>query len=237
MRQHHTKVHDEPLPNRSCSGCGTNFYDVKARRDYCDDCNPNAGEYNGNWKDATEQASCERCGETFEYYPSDKKGVYCPDCVSEADSFLGDHYAEVHEIERITRECDYCGSKMEVLASERKHGHGRFCSRHCLSEWMSENRRGENHHQWIEGDREYNGKWWRARRQTLERDDFQCQYCGTRAEQIGRNPDVHHIVPLRKFDTPQEAHRLDNLISLCRQCHRRAEAGNIELPAPDDGRS
>ena len=50
MRQHHTKAHGDPLPNRTCEGCDTEFYDPKTRRRYCDDCDPNAGEHNGNWK-------------------------------------------------------------------------------------------------------------------------------------------------------------------------------------------
>lgn len=207
MRQHHTKIHGDPLPNRTCSGCEFEFYDPKARREFCEECNPNAGEHNGNWRDAKERSECERCGDEFEYYPSGKNGVYCSDCVEESEEFLGDHYAEVHEIDRINRECDYCGVEMTVLASERDYGHGRFCSRDCLSNWMSENRRGKDHHQWIEGKRKYSGKWCKARRMALSRDDYRCQNCGKTAEQIGRNPDVHHIVSLREFDDPQEAHR------------------------------
>jgi hypothetical protein len=81
MRQHHTKVHGDPLPNRTCKGCDTEFYDQKARRHYCDDCNPNAGPNNGNWKGAKDISNCARCGATFEYYPSDKPGVYCSRCI------------------------------------------------------------------------------------------------------------------------------------------------------------
>lgn len=236
MRQHYTKIHGESLPNRTCSGCGTDFYDPKARREYCDDCDPNAGEHNGNWKGAKAETECKRCGTTFEYYPSNKEGVYCSDCVAEADEFLGEHYAEVHDIDRIERECDFCGSKITVLVSERKYGHGRFCSRSCQSEWMSENRRGEDHHQWLEGERKYTGKWWSVRREVLERDGFQCQSCGKTADQMGRNPDVHHIVPIREFEDPQEAHQLDNLIALCRPCHRNEEAGIIDVTGPDSDR-
>lgn len=229
MRQHHTKVHGDPLPNRTCKGCGVDFYDPKARQAYCGDCDPNAGTHNGNWKGAKAQTTCERCGDEFEYYPSDKKGVYCPKCVREADEFLGEHYAEVHDIERIERACDYCECEMVVLASERQYGAGRFCSRECLADWMSENRSGKDHHQWLEGSRSYTGKWWSVRREVLQRDDYRCQYCGKESDEIGRNPDVHHIVPLKTFDDPQDAHTLDNLISLCPTCHRNAEYGNIEI--------
>ncbi|WP_458188795.1 hypothetical protein [Haladaptatus sp. NG-WS-4] len=51
-------------------------------------------------------------------------------------------------------------------------------------------------------------------------------------EKLGRNPDVHHIVPVRWFiksddHTLTDAHFLDNVISLCSSCHRKAEYGTI----------
>jgi 5-methylcytosine-specific restriction endonuclease McrA len=35
---------------------------------------------------AKEESDCRECGSTFSYYPSDKKGIYCPECV---DSGVG----------------------------------------------------------------------------------------------------------------------------------------------------
>lgn len=88
MRQHHTKVHGEPLNNRQCKGCNTRFYDSNAQLKYCDDCDPNSGSHNGNYSGAKETATCQICGVMFEFYPSEKDGVYCPACVREADGLL-----------------------------------------------------------------------------------------------------------------------------------------------------
>jgi len=107
MQQHHTKVHGDPLPNRTCSGCETEFYDPKARREFCESCNPNAGEHNGSWKEKREETTCKRCDETFEFHPSDKKGVYCPRCVEASSEFLGEPYYEVHEIERTKKSVSF----------------------------------------------------------------------------------------------------------------------------------
>lgn len=112
MRQHHTKVHGEPLPNRTCTGCETEFYDPKARRTYCDGCNPNAGEHNGNWKGGKETAICQSCGEVFHYYSSDKKGMFCSARVARSDGFLGDPSWIVHEPERVQRTCEHRGREM-----------------------------------------------------------------------------------------------------------------------------
>ncbi len=236
MRQHHTKVHGDPLPNRTCEGCGTEFYDEKARLKYCDDCDPNAGEHNGNWKDAQETAECQRCGSEFEYYPSDKYGVYCPECVEAADDFLGTPYADTIEVETIERTCDHCGADMEVLASERQYGNGRFCCQECLWSWMSENRRGSDHPQWTGAASKYYGSWNSARKRTLERDDYECQNCGKGRAALGRNPDVHHIVPVREFDDPVNAHFIENLVSLCPQCHAKAENGDITVTEQSSGK-
>jgi len=67
------------------------------------------------------------------------------------------------------------------------------------------------------------------------RDGFRCQVCGT-LESDGRQHDVHHKIPFRQFvsragfgDPAREAaNRLDNLVTLCRSCHRGAEA-NVRM--------
>lgn len=224
MRQHHTKVHGDPLPNRTCKGCGTEFYDSKSRRVFCDDCNPNAGPNNGNWKDAKETASCDRCGGEFTYYPSNKDGVYCPECVESAEEFLGTPYADVVDAPVTTRVCEECDESFTLLVSSLKHQPGRFCSWECFREWMFD---GESR------DSVYTGKWWSAREAALERDGYQCRNCGATEDEIGREPDVHHLVPVREFEDPQDAHQVGNLISLCRSCHRKAEYGSIQVPSPD----
>jgi len=219
MRQHHTKVHGEPLPNRTCKGCETDFYDPKARRKYCDDCNPNAGEHNGNWKGGKETTTCKLCESSFEYYPSNKPGVYCPDCVDTAEEFLGTPYYEYHDIERVKRVCELCGRIMTVLKSRAERETVRFCSNNCLHLWLSD--------RWGKTENQYNGRWRSVRRAALERDDHTCQRCGITREEIGHEPDVHHIKPVREFADPQLAHTLDNVICLCRSCHRYAELESL----------
>ena len=220
MRQHHTKVHGEPLPNLTCKACGSEFYHPKADRSYCAGCNPNAGEHNPNWRDAREVTECKLCDTAFEYYPSNKDGVYCPACVEASDEFLGTPSYEMRDIERIRKKCGQCGEEMEVLQSTLDYGHGKFCSIECRDASFSDG--FENPH-----SEPYNGIWHRIRRRAYERDDHRCQVCGKTMAEIGREPDVHHITPIREYDDPDESHRLENVICLCRLCHRRAELGMI----------
>jgi len=85
---------------------------------------------------------------------------------------------------------------------------------------------GENNPRWNGGGENYYGpNWVSQRRNALERDDYRCQdpSCSmTNEEHIekhGQGLDVHHIIPFDTFDSPSEANKLENLVTLCRECH------------------
>jgi len=109
-----------------------------------------------------------------------------------------------------------------------------FCSPDCQAEWLSETFSGKDHPNWKDGTNPNYGRGWRrVRERALERDGYECVVCGTTKSELGRNPDVHHIVPVRAFvETPMttefDAHYLENVASLCPSCHRKAEFENIE---------
>jgi DEAD/DEAH box helicase domain-containing protein len=99
---------------------------------------------------------------------------------------------------------------------------------------------------WTNDPNNYGPEWPRIRDRVRARDDYRCQVCG--AAEAGREHDVHHKVPFRQFlhsrnsETPgipvlsqenlhsamERANRLDNLVTLCRTCHRNAEA-NVRM--------
>ncbi len=85
---------------------------------------------------------------------------------------------------------------------------------------------------WSSDPNDYGPDWPKIRDRVRARDGYRCQMCG--APENGRQHDVHHKVPFRNFvrDSQsrenylaalQQAHRLDNLITLCPSCHRKAE--------------
>jgi DEAD/DEAH box helicase domain-containing protein len=76
---------------------------------------------------------------------------------------------------------------------------------------------------------DYGPNWLTQRDAARRRDGYRCRTCGA-PERDGRQHDVHHIRPFREFEyLPGEnevhlqANALDNLITLCSRCHRRAE--------------
>jgi DEAD/DEAH box helicase domain-containing protein len=76
---------------------------------------------------------------------------------------------------------------------------------------------------------DYGPNWDEQREAARQRDGHRCRQCG--AAEPGRQHDVHHVRPFREFgyvrgqnENYRQANALDNLITLCRACHRRAEA-------------
>jgi DEAD/DEAH box helicase domain-containing protein len=76
---------------------------------------------------------------------------------------------------------------------------------------------------------DYGPDWEAQREAARRRDGYRCRQCG--APERGRHHDVHHIRPFREFgyvrgqnENHRQANVLDNLITLCAACHRRAEA-------------
>jgi len=76
---------------------------------------------------------------------------------------------------------------------------------------------------WTNDPNDYGPNWPTQRNRARARDGYRCQVCGTPEQ--GRQHDVHHKTPFRTFDSYEQANQLANLITLCRSCHRRAEAG------------
>ena len=100
---------------------------------------------------------------------------------------------------------------------------------------------------WTNAPNDYGPEWPKIRERVRARDGYRCQVCGleeSAGSQPGdavppeRNPagikparqhDVHHKIPFRQFRNEsgrilrERANRLDNLVTLCPECHRKAE--------------
>jgi len=237
---HHSRVHGDRLPNRECDHCGDQFYADYAKK-YCSgDClresGAYAGENNPNYRGGKATADCERCGTAFEYYPSEKEGLYCRECVRDGGwrvvpELSGDENPRWNG-GKAELECAVCGDSFERYRSNVT-SEIQLCGEDCRADWLSESFAGEGHPNWAGGDVGPYGEGWSAvRRAALERDGYECVVCGTGRDELGRNPDVHHLVPVRRFvDSPDheaaDAHRLTNVVSLCVTCHRKADVGTL----------
>lgn len=244
VRVHHAQAHDERLPNRECVSCGEEFYSEHEQRYCTNECREEsvsfAGADNPNWRGGKETTECELCEAEFEYYPSEKPGRFCSDCVAE-ESWR--HTVELCGEDnprwtggRLDLECAVCDTEFQRYPSNVT-GEVALCDEDCRAEWLSEAFTGEGHPNWRGGGNEPYGKGWAdVRRRALERDGHECVVCGTTREELGRNPDVHHVTPVRVFVESEtcereDAHFLGNVVSLCPSCHRKAEFGKIPKEA------
>jgi len=175
---------------------------------------------------AKKSDTCDYCGTEIEYYPSNQEGIACSDCRGNAVSD-GKNMGE-------TEECELCGNTVPIEPWEREWKDMFFCDMNCKSDWQ-EQRSAECHPSWEGGyEYHYGNNWEQKRQEALQRDGFQCRLCGTSEKEIGRKPDVHHIISVReyrqKYGNEKFANRLSNLITLCPSHHQQIEGGSLKLP-------
>jgi len=80
---------------------------------------------------------------------------------------------------------------------------------------------------WTNAPNDYGPAWSQTRARVRARDGYACQACG-RVE-LNRQHDVHHKTPFRMFRDEsgriqrEHANQMDNLVTLCPECHKKAE--------------
>lgn len=158
------------------------------------------GRHDITERESLSTTECETCGRAFRYYPSVRDGRYCSnECAHEPTK------------RQVTVTCPNCDTEFQRRASLDTE----YCSPACWSEDL------------YPGTDRYTGRWYRQRRNALERDNRRCTICGisekAHQERAGQGLDVHHSVPVRLFDRwgvpVSDAHELRNLVTVCRSCH------------------
>jgi transposase len=104
----------------------------------------------------------------------------------------------------------------------------RWIQKHGIDRRGREWPRGKDHPDWNGGGKRYGPGWNRTKRATVrERDGMACVACGMTQQKHQREYDeklhVHHLIKARDIDDPEERNAVENLITLCRDCHREWE--------------
>jgi len=184
------------------------------------------GENHPSWDGGRERLYCNECGDEYYVKPANvDESKYCSaECRVEASVVEVDEY-----------ECANCGDTVEKMAHNVK-GEETTCSKECYKEHMSSIRKGEDNPQWEGGRFDYYGpNWPEQREKTLERDEYCCQNCDMTRDEHYQNYNedlhVHHKVKRRQIIDENEptieqfelSNSLDNLVTLCKSCHRKLE--------------
>jgi len=184
---------------------------------------------------------CDTCEKEFTRQRSvegESEGTFCSqDCkyqhlsetLSEKRQGKGNpQWSGKHSTENVEVVCDSCGKTHIITRWQKQRTERNFCSRECYSKALSDDQSGDDNFNWRGGYEPYYGPNWHSqRRQTIERDNEQCQDCGKSRdehyEMFGTDLEVHHKTPIRTFEDTQEANKLRNLITVCKSCHVERE--------------
>lgn len=75
---------------------------------------------------------------------------------------------------------------------------------------------------WRSDRNDYGPDWNSIRNLVRQRDSYTCQACGKK-ESVGAHH-VHHKIPFRLFNSLEKANELNNLVTLCADCHSLVES-------------
>lgn len=166
-------------------------------------------------------STCVFCGSSFRESSGQANRFCSRQCFHawRSENISGDSHWQYSSIEKI---CEECGDAYTVQPARVERS--RFCTRECLNKANS----GEGAFNWKGGHANYYGEnWHRMRRVVRTRDCFRCRKCGMHEDECETGLHVHHIVPLREFDEPEEANTPSNLVTVCPSCHGEVE-GDVE---------
>lgn len=191
---------------------------------------------------ATILVNCEECGKEFERLKSQaskQKHQFCDkNCQGKwkGRQQQGENHPQWKADRPLVR-CAMCDKEFRPKWGSFKRNAHHFCDQKCVAQWRSIYRTGENSASWRGGHPRYYGPdWYRQMRAARERDGYKCRHCGITQKKARRALDVHHIEPFRTFgyilnhnENYKQANDLTNLITLCPQCHAKAEAHMIAI--------
>jgi 5-methylcytosine-specific restriction endonuclease McrA len=152
----------------------------------------------------------------------------CPTCGDEFGSDRGVkiHHTMIHgeSIAKETLICEWCSEPFERYKGDIRDGQSQCCSNECKYALLSERVSGKSHPRYTGEYEKRQSKYWNGvRKEIRDRDDYECQECGTPESKLNRELDVHHKIPWTNFDEPKDADYSENLVSLCASCHAKIE--------------
>lgn len=218
-----------------CKFCGKKFRPSKPDSNFCSHACANKSRTNPSKKSIF---ICGWCGKEFEEWTYRNSSFCSNQCRSEFAAKQPKPHK--HPKIRVRHVCLTCGKSFIVEENQiRLRGGGKYCSRICQGVAKSKTFSKEGNPNFKGGisqdSKYYRGSNWKTqKRRAMKRDNYECQVCGKRRNEVGFfGLGVHHIIPYRHFKGNLEAaNQLENLITLCRKHHALIEWGKIACPYP-----
>lgn len=207
--------------NKICERCGKNYIAKDERSNRPSRfCSRACGQPNQKKSMMIRCSVCKKYFERKKYHieKSGERGQFCSfDCYAtwQSKNIKGTknpfYNPDRHEI--LT--CSWCGVDFSRPKYVRS-GKLLFCSRLCFQEFAKENYK-------LLLPQGYGMSWISIRKRILKRDSNKCQLCGSPDHLV-----VHHIKEYKTFKSAEDAHKDNNLITLCRSCHRSIHNHPVE---------
>jgi 5-methylcytosine-specific restriction endonuclease McrA len=182
---------------------------------------------------ARKNCTCEECGTEFTTWNS-RPGRFCSHlCMSRYAARQPKPTARNPDM-HVTLKCVVCGTEYQTTTHQINNRGSSCCSRECANKKQSIVKRAAGNPNYRGGTVKYRGRNWHSQsREALKRDGYKCQICHKQLGKRGWDYGVHHIIPYRDFNGDYLiANELSNLITLCRRCHGKVEAGKLPCPRP-----
>lgn len=224
-----------------CDNCGETIErkpsEAEDGNNFCDrDCYHEWRRTDWDSPDSKVDIECRNCGEVFKVYPyREDSAAYCSrECSDAAMKGRTGKDTPAWKGAKEEFECQNCGDVFKRLPQMNDN---KYCSDGCYREASKELFAGKDNPAWRGGyEWNYGPNWDEQRTKALERDDHECQRCGKEADDMRRSPDIHHRKRLgwfrEEYDAPewyQKGNALNNLITLCPQCHGKIEWTDAEV--------
>lgn len=174
--------------------CSRNCYKLLRHRFY-------KGNAIYNWK-PPKIKKCKWCKKMFS---TKKKFVFCSQqCGMKYNGHI--RHKNTKFIKYFCRICGKQGITHPCLKNRK------FCSNNCRLKWFNRQFIGDKSPHWRGGGIIYDKHWKHIAENIKKRDGFKCKICSIQKDLV-----VHHREPYRI----SKNHSSENLITLCRSCHRK----------------
>ena len=237
-------IRSNRIEKRNCHFCGKEFEwgSRKTSRKYCSPECRRAALAKNQKSVQIQMRKCCFCGKEFRWSSSKPNQKYCSsECRRAYQKANSVNKQKTIRIEK--RKCAFCGKDFEWNSSKPNQ---KYCTKDCRDSYYrintklnTQNAILRDHiylivssliHKSLEEGENYNGKYldyWklgdipeRTRETVFSRDQYKCRICGK-----DTSLDIHHIIKRINGGS----HDIDNLITLCKSCHRAIEIGDLEF--------